>query len=225
MKKLNKNFIIGFGLLSLFVIFTILVKFVDVEAIGPLNSKVGFAGLNEIFMINQSSSLWDVVSNITMIIALLCACMFVVIGVAEIVNRKSIKKVDKNIFVLAGLYIAIVVVYVFFEMVVINNRPILEDGELAASFPSSHVLISLTLLFSTLIQLHRFYMKNNKFLFVVDIIVVVICVVLVISRMLAGVHWITDIIGSILISGALIYIYNGVLDKIMNNNTKDKTLE
>ena len=225
MKKVNKNFIIGGRLLLLFLIFTVLVKFVDVKNIGPLNSEVGFAGLNELFLVESTSKVWDIVSDIIMVISLLVVCLFIVVGIAQWVNRKSLKKVDKNIFVVAGLYVAVVIVFVLFELVVINNRPVLENGELVASFPSTHVLISIAVLFSTLIQLRKYYMKNHKMVVFSEVAVWILASMLVISRILSGVHWITDIIGAILVSGALVYIYNGALEVIMNKNIKDKTLE
>ena len=218
MKKINKNFIIGGCLFFVFIIFTILVKFVDVQAIGPIGSKVGLAGLNELYLVKTSSTLWDNISDIIMAISLLVACLFVVIGIAQWVHRKKFKEIDRNIFIMAGLYIAIIVVYVFFEVVVVNNRPILEKGELVASFPSSHVLISVSILFSALIQAHKYYITSNKLMFFVDIAISILTVTLVISRILSGVHWITDIIGSLLISGALVFIHNGLLDVLMKKN-------
>ena len=118
-----------------------------------------------------------------------------------------------------------VIVYVLFELVVINYRPILENGELAASYPSSHVLISMVLVLSSLIQAHKYLKNNKKLLVLCDIIASVLVVALVAGRMLSGVHWITDIIASLLISGALIYIYKAVLEIVEKNNTKDKTLD
>jgi undecaprenyl-diphosphatase len=218
MKKINKNFIIGGCLFFVFIVFTILVKFVDVQAIGPIGSKVGLAGLNELYLVKTSSTLWDNISDIIMAISLLVACLFVVIGIAQWVHRKKFKEIDRNIFIMAGLYIAIIVVYVFFEVVVVNNRPILEKGELVASFPSSHVLISVSILFSALIQAHKYYISSNKLMFFVDIAISILTVTLVISRILSGVHWITDIIGSLLISGALVFIHNGLLDVLMKKN-------
>ena len=225
MKKLNKNFVIGGSLFLLFVVFTILVKCVDVQAIGPLNSKVGFAEFNELFLVDQTSKLWDIVSDIIMAISLLVVCLFVVLGIVQLVNRKSLKKVDKNIYVVAGLYVIVAIVFVLFELVVINNRPVLEKGELVASYPSTHVLFSLVFLLSGLIQLHKFYMKNRKVLVALDIVVSVLVVMIAITRLLSGVHWITDILASILLSGALLFVYNGVLETIMNKESKDKTLE
>ena len=225
MKKLNKNFIIGGSLFLMFALFTVLVKFVGVEPIGPLGSSVGLAGLNELFMINQTSNIWDLFGDVIMIIAAASALVFVSLGVIQLAKRKSIKKVDKNIFVLAGLYVAVVVIYVLFELVVINYRPILENGELAASYPSSHVLISMTLVLSSLIQAHKYLKNNKKLLVLCNVVAAVLVVALVASRMLAGVHWITDIIASVLVSASLIYIYRGVLETIENKNTKDKALD
>jgi undecaprenyl-diphosphatase len=225
MKKINKNIFIGGGLFVLFAIFTCLVKFVDVKAIGPLGSKVGLAGLNELFMVKTTSSVWDLVCDAIMVLAIASALVFVTIGVIQLIKRKSLKKVDKNIYVLAGLYAVVVIVYVLFELVVINYRPVLENGELAASYPSSHVLISMVLVLSSLIQARKYLKNNKKLLVLCDIIASVLVVALVAGRMLSGVHWITDIIASLLISGALIYIYKAVLEIVEKNNTKDKTLD
>jgi len=225
MKKLNKNFIIGGSFAVLFLVFTLLVKFADVEAIGPLGSSVGLAGLNELFMVKVTSNVWDLVCDAIMVLAIASALVFVTIGVVQLIKRKSLKKVDKNIYVLAGLYALVAIVYVLFELVVINYRPVLENGELAASYPSSHVLISMTLVLSSLIQAHKYLKNNKKLLVLCDAITAVLVVALVAGRMLSGVHWITDIIASVIVSAALIYIYKGVLEIVEKDNTKDKTLD
>lgn len=225
MKKLNKNFIIGGSFAVLFLVFTLLVKFADVEAIGPLGSSVGLAGLNELFMVKVTSNVWDLICDAIMVLAIASALVFVTIGVVQLIKRKSLKKVDKNIYVLAGLYAVVVIVYVLFELVVINHRPVLENGELAASYPSSHVLISMTLVLSSLIQAHKYLKNNKKLLVLCDVLAAVLVVALVACRMLSGVHWITDIIASVIVSVALIYIYKGVLEIVEKNNTKDKTLD
>lgn len=223
MKKLNKNFIIGGGLFILFVIFTILVKFVGVEPIGPLGSKVGLAGLNELFMLSSNNKVWDIISDVIMVLALCSALAFVVLGVVQLIKRKSLKKVDKNLYVLAGLYAVIVCFYVLFELVVINNRPILENGELVASFPSTHVLLVTTLAFAALSQLGKFYIPNKNTMFIIDDVIIILETLLVVSRMLSGVHWFTDIIGALLLAAALVFIHNGVIETFIIN--KDKTLD
>ena len=225
MKKLNKNFIIGGCLFLAFIIFTICVKFVGVESIGPLGSKVGLAGFNELFLVKTTSNLWDLVCDAIMLIAIASGLVFVTIGIVQLIKRKSLKKVDKNIYILAGLYVVTAIVYVLFELVVINHRPVLENGELAASYPSSHVLISMVLVLSSLIQAHKYLKNNKKVLVLCDVIAAVLVVMLFAGRMLSGVHWITDIIASVIVSASLIYIYKGVLEIVENKHTKDKTLD
>ncbi|MBQ7917998.1 MAG: phosphatase PAP2 family protein [Clostridia bacterium] len=223
MKKLNKNFIIGGGLFLLFVIFTVFVKFVGVEPIGPLGSKVGLAGLNELFMLSSNNKVWDIISDVIMVLALCGALAFVVLGVVQLIKRKSLKKVDKNLYLLAGLYAVVVCFYVFFELVVINHRPILENGELVASFPSTHVFLVTTLVFAALSQLSKFYIPNKNTMFIIDDIAIILETLLVVSRMLSGVHWFTDIVGALLLSASLVFIFNGVTETFINN--KDKTLD
>ena len=223
MKKLNKNFIIGGGLFLLFVIFTGLVKFVGVEPIGPLGSKVGLAGLNELFMLSSNNKVWDIISDVIMVLALCGALAFVVLGVVQLIKRKSLKKVDKNLYFLAGLYAVVVCFYVIFELVVISHRPILENGELVASFPSTHVFLVTTLVFAALSQLSKFYIPNKNTMFIIDDIAIILETLLVVSRMLSGVHWFTDIIGALLLSASLVFIFNGVTETFINN--KDKSLD
>lgn len=210
MKKIDRNYLIGAGFFVAFVLFTILVKFVDVRAIGPLGSEVGFAGLNELFMKNNSNSCWNAVSNVFLILAFASALCFAVVGVVQLIKRKSLKKVDKNLYILLGLYVVTVLVYVFFELVVVNYRPVLEEGKLAASYPSTHILLSVVFLISALMGLNK-YLKNKKNVFIINILTSVFVVLLVCARMMSGVHWITDIIASLLISGALLFVYKGAL--------------
>ena len=77
MKKINKNFIIGGCLFLAFIIFTICVKFVGVESIGPLGSKVGLAGFNELFLVKTTSNLWDLVCDAIMLIAIASGLWFI----------------------------------------------------------------------------------------------------------------------------------------------------
>lgn len=226
MKKFDRNYLIGAGFFVAFVLFTILVKFVDVQAIGPLGSKVGFAKLNNLFSVNEHIQFWDIFSDIVMILGIISAIIFTLLGAIQLVKRKSLKKVDKNIYVLAGLYIIDAIVYLVFRFIIINYRPVLENGELIASFPSSHVILVITFTLAVLIQAHRYYLKDNKkLLILLDIVAAVLIVSIITSRLLSGVHWLTDIIASLLISGAIISIYKGVLEVLDKKCKKDKTLD
>ena len=225
MKKLNKSLIAGISLFVVFAVFTILVKVVDVAAVGPLGSKVGFSKLNEaVFKSIGTSDTWYNVSEIFGILALIVAGVFVIVGLAQLIKRKSLKMIDNHILVLGAFYVAVAIVYLVFEVVVINERPVLVDGALEASYPSSHTMLSICILSSAIIEFNKFFAGKKKQLIVLDSISVAVMVIVVIGRLLSGVHWFTDIIGGILLSLALVFIYHGVLKliekKIQSKNEK-----
>ena len=223
MKKIEKNFIVGLMLLIVFVLFTVLVKFVDVEAVGPLGSKVGFSHINhDFFEFCGQNKIWDYVSDAMMIVSFLVALAFVVLGVVQIAKRKSLKKVDSNILILGVFYMLLAIVYLLFEVVVINYRPVLVEGALKASYPSTHALLSLFVIASAEIQLHKFFSVNKKLLLSADIVSSCLLILIVVSRVLSGMHWLTDILGSILIALALLFIYNGVLDHVSQIHHHDE---
>lgn len=80
---------------------------------------------------------------------------------------------------------------------------------LEASYPSSTTLLAITLLISAIDQV-KTYIKNTK----IRIILVAICSVLaaffVVGRAISGVHWLTDIIGGVILSATLISFYIAV---------------
>ena len=212
MKKLNKSLITGVSLFVAFLAFTILVKFVDVAAVGPLGSKVGFSKINDaIFGVIGTSETWYHISEIFGILALIVAGVFVIVGIIQLIRRKSLKLVDNHILTLGVFYVVVAIAYLIFEVVVINKRPVLVDGVLEASYPSSHTMLSICILSSAIIEFHKFFNGKKKQLIALDVISIVIMLVVVIGRLLSGMHWFTDIIGGILISLALVFIYNGVL--------------
>lgn len=223
MKKIDKNFIVGLMLLIVFVLFTVLVKFVDVEGVGPLGSEVGFSHINhDFFEFCGHSKVWDYVSDAMMIVSLLVVVAFVVLGVVQLAKRKNLKKVDSNILILGVFYMLLAIVYLLFEVVVINYRPVLVDGTLKASYPSTHTMLSLFIIASAEIQLHKFFSVNKKLLLSADIVSSCFLILIVVSRVLSGVHWLTDILGAILIALALLFIYNGVLDHVSHSHHHDE---
>ena len=215
MKKLNKSLITGVSLFVAFLAFTILVKFVDVAAVGPLGSKVGFSKINDaIFGAIGTSETWYHISEIFGNLALIVAGVFVIVGIIQLIRRKSLKLVDNHILTLGVFYVVVAIAYLIFEVVVINKRPVLVEGVLEASYPSSHTMLSICILSSAIIEFHKFFNGKKKQLIALDVISIVIMLVVVIGRLLSGMHWFTDIIGGILISLALVFIFHGVLKLI-----------
>ncbi|MBO4623630.1 MAG: phosphatase PAP2 family protein [Bacilli bacterium] len=208
MDKKVRNWLIAFGaFFVLSIVFTILVLTVDVRA-SFNNPKLGLASMNEkVFNAIGESSFWYYFTQALGYLAILVVVIFAFIGVIQLIKGKSIKKVDKEIIGLGIVYIVIAIIYVFFEkVVVINYRPILEDGEVAASFPSSHTLLACVVFSTALIEAKK--LINVKFIKENIIFLIEFLVILMIGgRLLSGVHWLSDIIASVLYSGVIVSGY------------------
>ncbi len=213
-KSAKKCFLLAGVCLFLFLLLTFLVMKVDVQPIGPQNSTVGLATINgTIFEACGSNPLWYSISEALGVIALLCVAGFGCMGAWQLISRKSLKKVDKSLFVLAGFYILVAVVYVLFEVVVINYRPILVEGILEASYPSSHTILVCCIMLTTALQL-QIRIRNNGLRLGLQGACLLITVLTAIGRILAGVHWYTDVLAAILISGVLVFAYLGTLRQL-----------
>jgi len=208
MKTNKRNIVAALILLAVFVIFTILVKTVNVAAIGPEGTSVGFAFINETFknVFPYNETFYDL-SEFLGYLALLTCGFFGCLGLFQLIKRKSLKKVDKDIYVLAGFYIVVIACYVLFEKIVINYRPVILDEGLEASYPSSHTILSLCVFVSATYMVEK-YLKDSKALKIVfGAATVLAAVFTVISRAFSGVHWFTDIIGGVLLSLALLNLF------------------
>lgn len=211
MKKTSiKFFIASSFLFVLFVVFTVLIKTVNTEAIGPNNSVVGFAALNQaVFEGLGQNSIWDVISDAFMIAALLIAACFAVIGFVQILKRKKLLLVDKEILALGILYVLIATFFVIFEFAAINFRPILQDGLLEASYPSTHALIVGCVFGSVMILAD--YITKNKYLkigtYAFSSVVIALTIV---ARLLSGMHWLTDVVAAVILTSALLVLFAGL---------------
>lgn len=205
--KKSKSLIISIGLFIIFVILTILLKIVDVKGIGPNDSKVGFAFLNGHFQkLIGFNRIFYKITEVLGIVSLLIVLIYGLIGLIELVKTKNFKTVDKNLYKLLGFYIVVLIFYVFFEKVVVNYRPVLlitNDYLLEPSYPSSHTILSLCVCGSAIIINKNLY-KKYSFLKIVSIISLVLMLLIPIGRLFSGVHWLTDIIGGVLLSSSLL---------------------
>ena len=202
----------GMGLIVVFVLWTVLVSVVDVRAIGPNGSSVGFATLNgyvhDLTGVNMRLySITDWLGLVPIGVAL----GFATLGLVQWIKRKSLFKVDRGILALGGFYVAVMAVYILFEFVIINSRPTLIDGYLEASYPSSTTMLVMCVMPTAMMQL-RTRIKNNGLKQCVMILITVFTAFMVIGRLASGVHWITDIIGGALVSAGLVITYASVND-------------
>lgn len=203
--KNKKNILICVLLVLISIIYTLLVKYVDTSTIGPNGSVVGFSSLNSfVFNLTGNNMILYKITEILGIIPILIALMYAVIGLIQVIDRKSLK-VDKELIALGILYVVVILIYVFFEKCIINYRPVIIDGVLEASYPSSHTLLSICICGSALL-INKYLFNNEKIYKYINIISIISMVLIVLGRLLSGVHWASDIIGSIIISITLLKI-------------------
>ena len=206
----KKRIFVGAGFLAAFVLWTVLVSLVDIRAIGPNGSSVGFATLNG--YVHERTGVNFPLYTITDWLGLVpigVALGFAMLGLAQWIKRKSLLKVDRSLLALGGFYVVVLAAYIFFEIVVINYRPVLLGGYLEASYPSSTTMLVMCVMPAAMIQLHA-RIENDVFRRCVMISIAVFIVFMVIGRLVSGVHWLSDIIGGALISAGLVMIYASV---------------
>ena len=210
-KEVKINFIIAGALFLLFAIFTVLVMTVNVAPIGPESSEVGLSAINKaVHGALGTSELWYNVSEILGFVPLLVIPCFAVAGLVQLIKRKSLFKVDSSVLLLGAFYITVAVFYVVFEIFVVNYRPILEDGVLEASYPSSHTMLACCVMISGIFAFYSL-VKNKIARVIVLVASITVSTLTVATRLLSGVHWLTDIAGGILLSAALLMLYASFL--------------
>ena len=194
-----------------FLLWTVAIQFVDVEAIGPQESSVGFATINQ-FVHNLTGvhmSLYTITDWLGLV-PLVFVMGFALLGLIQWIKRKHLLKVDYNILILGGFYIVVMAVYVLFEMLVVNYRPVLIGGILEASYPSSTTMLVMCVMPTAIMQFNA-RIKNNVLKRFVASAIIAFIVFMVIGRLVSGVHWFTDIIGGVLLSAGLVMMYRAVI--------------
>ena len=211
MKKENqRNFCIAICMLLAFLLWTVAIQFVDVQAIGPQESSVGFATINQ-FVHNLTGvhlSLYTITDWLGLV-PLVFVIGFALLGLIQWIKRKHLFKVDYNILILGGFYIIVMAVYVLFEMLVVNYRPVLIGGILEASYPSSTTMLVMCVMPTAIMQFNA-RIKNNVLKRCVASAIIAFIVFMVIGRLVSGVHWFTDIVGGALVSASLVLMYRSV---------------
>lgn len=212
MKKENqRNFCIATCMLSAFLLWTAAIQFIDVGAIGPQGSTVGFATINR-FVHNLTGvhmSLYTITDWLGLV-PLMFVMGFGILGLVQWIKRKHLLKVDYNILVLGGFYIVVMAVYVIFEMVVVNYRPVLINGYLEASYPSSTTMLVMCVMPTAIMQFNV-RIKNDVFKRCVTSVIISFIIFMVIGRLVSGVHWFTDIVGGALLSAGLVLLYRDII--------------
>ena len=208
----KKNFISAVILLLLFIFWTIAVSSIDLKPIGPLESSVGFATLNHFWhnFVGVNFTIYTITDCLGIVPFAVCFGIGI-LGLIQLFKRKNVLKVDYDILVLGGFYMVVILAYILFETVIINYRPVLIEGVLEASYPSSTTMLTLCVMPTAIIQFKN-RIKYKTLRNIIIFISVLFTLFMVIGRIVSGVHWITDIIGGALLSTGLVMFYKAITE-------------
>ena len=215
----------GLVLLADFIVWTILIQYIDVQRVGPKETEVGLATLNVWFhqMTGVHMLIYTITDWLGLVPIIICMC-FGVLGFVQLVKRKSLLKVDPDIILLGAYYVMVILGYLLFEMVPINYRPVLIDGNLEASYPSSTTLLVLSVMPTLKFQVDR-RVASAILRKATTAFVTAFSAFMVIGRLISGVHWATDIIGSVFLSSGLFMVYRYMADYFVSKKTTLKAEE
>ena len=220
-----RDLLTGIVLLTAFALWTVLIRHIDVQNAGPDGTEIGFATINVWFhrLTGVHMLIYTITDWLGLVPIIICMC-FGVLGLVQLVKRRSLLTVDSDILLLGAYYVVVILGYLFFEMVPINYRPILIDGNLEASYPSSTTLLVLTVMPTLKYQSDR-RIANPVIRKAITVFVIVFAAFMVIGRLVSGVHWATDIAGSVFLSSGLFMIYQYMADNFVSKKVTLKKEE
>lgn len=210
-KNGKKQLITGVSFMLVFVIWTWLIQKVDVQPVGQKGTGVWFAAFNCWFhkLTGVHMGLYTITDWLGLVPVFVCI-VFGGIGLWQLIKRKNLFKVDTDLIYLGIYYVIVIFGYLFFEMCPVNYRPILIEGILEASYPSSTTLLVLSVMPTLVLQANR-RIENRYLKRIIYAFTIVFSVFMVIGRLVSGVHWFTDIMGAVFLSTGLFYLYKAVV--------------
>ena len=220
--KMTRNFCISGGLFILFFMWTMVVSIVDLQPIGPKESVVGLAAMNGWFhqLTGETLELYELTDFLSFV-PFVVVGVFALVGLIQLIKRKSLSAVDSDIIALGAFYLVTLACYGFFEVAVINYRPVLIEGKLEASYPSSTTMLAVAVMATAAIQVNL-RLKNKGIKAILVAILLAFAMFMVATRLISGVHWLSDIIGGLLLSCALVMSYVTMLSHFEQKNDAKK---
>lgn len=209
--KEKRNLLMGALLISAFALWTVLIQCVDVQPVGQNGTKIGFAAFNVWFhqLTGVHMTIYTITDWLGLVPIFICLC-FGALGFMQMVKRRSLLRVNPDLVLLGVYYVIVIACYLIFEMIPINYRPVLIEGRLEASYPSSTTLLVLAVMPTLIFQVYRRAM-NPLTKIVIVVSTIVFSAFMVIGRLVSGVHWATDIVASTLLSAGLFMLYQSAV--------------
>ena len=204
----NKKLFRSALLLAGFALWTWAGQTVDVRPIGPMGSAVGLAAVNGWFheLTGVHMGLYALTDWLGLVPLGICTG-FGVLGLIQWIRRGSLRRVDRSLLLLGGFYVAVLAAFLLFEAAAVNYRPVLMEGRLEASYPSSTTMLALCVMPTATMQL-RSRIQNATMLCLTIGLIRAVTAVLLVGRLISGVHWLSDILGGILLSAGLVALYD-----------------
>lgn len=209
-KKEKQTLILGIFLLLLFFLWSILIQKINVHPIGETNTTVGFATLN--YKIHQLIGVHLTMYQITDwlgIIPFLNCAIFAMLGLIQLIKRKSLQKVDCDIILLGVYYVLILVIFLFFQKISLNARPVFINGVAETSYPSSTVLMVVSVMSPSVFQIKR-RVQQAKIKKTLVLLINFFMLFMIVGRTISGVHWFSDIAGALLLGAGLYLVYKAI---------------
>ena len=217
-KSEKKSLLIGIIFLALFAVWTALILTVDVQPLGQNGTSIGFATFNCWFhhFTGVNMAIYTITDWMGMVPVVICL-IFAGIGLVQLIKRRSLFKVDADIMILGVYFVIVFLAYAIFEVIPINYRPILIEGRMEASYPSSTTLLVLSVMPALIEQIQR-RLSGIKEKRIITIAAIAFSVFMVTGRLVSGVHWFTDIVGGVLLSTGLFKLYKAAVMLALKEN-------
>ena len=210
-KSKKKSLLMGSISLAMFAVWTVLILTVDVQPLGQNGTSIGFATFNCWFhhFTGVNMAIYTITDWMGLVPVVICL-IFAGIGLVQLIKRRSIFRVDADIMILGVYFVIVFLAYAIFEMIPINYRPILIEGIMEASYPSSTTLLVLSVMPVLIEQIQR-RLSGIGVKRIITIAAIAFSVFMVTGRLISGVHWFTDIVGGELLSVGLYMLYKAAV--------------
>lgn len=210
-KSKKKSLLMGSISLAMFAVWTVLILTVDVQPLGQNGTSIGFATFNCWFhhFTGVNMAIYTITDWMGLVPVVICL-IFAGIGLVQLIKRKSIFRVDADIMILGVYFVIVFLAYAIFEIIPINYRPILIEGRMEASYPSSTTLLVLSVMPALVEQIKR-RLSGIRVKQIITIAAIAFSVFMVTGRLISGVHWFTDIVGGELLSAGLFMLYKAAV--------------